>query len=369
MKNFFKLLAKGLVLLAPVIGFMVYTNYTVDPTGMFHGEQFAREAVEYMLAGTPISNYDALENKTRTINEAIILNSPAYDTLVIGSSRAMLISAQAAGTTGTFFNMGVVGGDFQDLYGSFYLCDREDKLPSTVIIGMDTWMLNYGETDFRSIPEWYSTFVQETLGFDLDYTPEATVSKWQALFDPAYFQGAIAYQNRDQSEEAKPEPVAEEDLYEQTTTVKMPDGTIIYDKKFRTLSQGDVDFLAQRAAENFDILAFRLDGWDGPSAQAKAEFEAYIDHMTGLGIRVVLVLTPYHPFVYDALMEHADELPGVAAMEEYLTTLAKKKGIELYGSYSPYECGLENSAFYDHFHMREGAVAALLAPMREQVFE
>ncbi|MDL2215972.1 hypothetical protein LJB77_02830, partial [Ruminococcaceae bacterium OttesenSCG-928-N02] len=360
----------GILLFLPVLAWMVYVNYTVDPTGIFHGEQFAREAVELLLQGQAVANYDALENKTRTINEALILNSERFDTIVIGSSRAMLINADVLGTTGSFLNMGVIGGDFQDLYGSFYLCVRENKVPSTVVLCIDPWTLNYNEVDFRSIEDWYLSFTSVYLGTDhTDYTPVKTAAKWQVLLDPAYFQGAIAYQNRDQSGEMKPVAVAPEELYEQTTTVKLPDGTIIYDEEFRNQSPESVESIAAMVAKNYDSLCFRIDKWEGPSAFAQNEFARYIDYMIERDIRVVLVLTPYHPTVYDALEEHADVLPGPANTQAFLYELAARKGIEIYGSYNPYECEVDGTAFHDHFHMRQEALMELLAPMRQHVYE
>ncbi len=362
-KRFLLLLLKAALLFLPVISYMVYINYTVDPAGIYHGEQFARDAVNLLLQGVPISNYDQLESHTRTINEALIMGSPRFDTVVIGSSRSMLINAEVAGFSGTFLNMGVVGGSYQDMYGSFYLCAREGKVPSTAVLCVDPWMLNYNETDTRSIPEWYYSFIKYYLQFDIEYAAEPATGKFEALLDPAYFQGAIAYMKRDTSDEAKPEAV-QGSIYSQSTTVKMPDGTVIYDEGFRRRTQEEIDHEVSLLAMSLPYTALRLLDYEGPSEQAKEEFEAFIAYMQACGVRVVLVLPPYHPIAYTEMAAQADVLPGLFATEEYLTAFAKTNGIELYGSYNPETPGLDNTMFYDTLHMNESGVVKLLEPLR-----
>lgn len=347
-----KFFLKGLLLVVPVLGLMMHVNYTVDPSGLFHGGRFEREAVELLLEGYPISNYDALDSYTRSINEALIMNSDPFDTIVIGSSRCMQINAEMAGEKNRFLNMGVVAGDYQDLFGTFYICVRENKLPKRVILSMDPWMLNIKEVDSRSNRDLYLEFIKGKLGFEANYDLPDPAAKWEALLDPAYFQGAIDYQGRDTAGEAKPEAVTQ-DLYEQTTTVKMPDGTILYDKPFRERSPAQVEESIMTVALSF-AAGFRVSDYHEPSPELCRQFEAYVAFMQERGIEVIFYLPPYPNAVYDRLMDKASEYgyEGVFKTEEYLRTLAAEKGIALYGSYDPYALGLTHGDFYDHLHLR-----------------
>lgn len=354
-----KFFLKGLLLVAPVLALMVYVNYMVDPSGLFHGKQFEREAVDLLLQGYPISNYDSLDSYTRSINEALIMNSAAYDTIVIGSSRCMQINAEMVHETGRFLNMGVIAGDYQDLFGTFYICVRENKLPKRVILSLDPWMLNINEVDSRSNRDLYLEFVKGELGFQEDYQMPDPAAKWEALIDPAYFQGALAYQKRDTSGEAKPEAVTE-NLYDQSTTVKMPDGTILYDKAFREQSQAQIDSNIFAVA-NSPSVGFRITGYTAPSDILCAQLEAYVDYMQKRGIEVVFYLPPYPNGIYDSLVRQKETYPGVFATEDYLRALAKEKGITLYGSYDPARLGLSQTDFYDHLHLRAESTAKVFA--------
>jgi hypothetical protein len=356
MSSILKLIAKGLLFCVPLLAFMVYTSYTVDPVGLFHGDQFARNAVEILLEGEyAVSNYDSLEYYTRDISEALIMNADTFDTIVIGSSRSMQIDAEMAGEYYRFFNFGAVGGDYQDLYGIFYLCVREDKIPKRVVLCLDPWMFNTDIIDDRSNRDWYLAFVKGELGFEIDYELPNPTARWKALLDISYFQSSVAYYRRDTGNDLIPSAVPLEDVYHQDSTIKMPDGTVVYEEEFRNRPLSDISGELYIHTQHANFYSFRVLDYMQPSPELQAQFEAYIEYMQARGVEVIFYLPPYAPPIYDVLLEHEEDNRGVFLTEEYLRTVAAENGIEVYGSYNPHSLDLETADFYDGLHLRPEA--------------
>lgn len=355
-----KLVAKGLLFL-PVLAFMVYTSYTVDPSGSFHGQQFDRYAVELLSSGKAVGKYDNLLTHTRSINEAMVMNHPAFDTIVIGSSRSLLIDAQIARAKGSFYNMSAVGADYMDLIGTFYITLRENKLPKRVILGIDPWMLNIDSIDNkqRSNQDLYLAFLKASLGFpDVHYDMPDPAAKWKQLLEPAYFQGAVTYSKRDKTQDLRPEEVPLEELEEYGYVVKLPDGTIQYDRFFRNRTEAQIndDIDGVIAAS---LHGVRIEDFPTPSAALQKQLTAYVDFLQQKGIEVILYLPGYPPTVYDALEKQRQKYSGFFAVEPWVRELAVQKGITVVGSYDPKIYNLTTADFYDQLHLRKTATARI----------
>lgn len=134
--------------------------------------------------------------------------------------------------------MGVTGADVRDNMTSYYKMVCYGKAPKVLIWSVDPWVL-YGDEaafDKRADVELYNEFLTKVLGVETDYEEEDRVALWKALVEPAYFQGNVDYylKNRGQSvvtdDEGNPidfNPV-DGDPYEQPTTIKRSDGSVLY---------------------------------------------------------------------------------------------------------------------------------------------
>ena len=87
-------------------------------------------------------------------------------------------------------------------------------------------------------------------------------------------------------------------------------------------------------------------------------FEAFVSDLSGRGIVVEIVLTPYHPIVYEAIV-NSEQYQTVLRVEDYMKAFARREGVPLYGSYDPYiyECG--PAEFYDGLHPKESCLTRL----------
>ncbi len=352
-----KLILKSLLIL-PILGFMMYVSYNVDPSGLFFGAGFERIASEYMLDGYYIDKYEQLDG--RALNEVYAKNVPyAPQILINGSSRSMMVTSEISETR-TFYNAANVGADFYDFFTSYYIFYKEDKLPETIILSIDPWLFNgSGEAvDKRSDKELYYEFLGEVLGIEnTEYEPVDENEKYKALLDPSYFQSSVDYYFNGADLETPPEIVEPEDVLKSELVIKAPDGSVIYDLTFRERTQETIDFSA------LDLAYYPMAStvFDELSDEKVEIFESFISHLNENNIEIVFYLPAYHPIFFDtALAGEEDRFQGFFATEEYINSFALANNIPVYGSYDPYKLNLTNVDFYDGLHMRETSVQKIL---------
>ncbi len=348
-----------LLLFLPLLMGMMLVSYRIDPSGLFWGAGFERMASEYMLEGKYIDGYERLDG--RALNEVYAKNVP-YDPqiLVTGSSRSMMIDSSFAGDK-TFYNAANVGADRYDFMTAYYIFSKENKEPETLVMGIDAWIFNDGDEniDERSNKALYYEFIGEELGIEnTEYEVPDPYEKYRALIDPSYFQGSVKYYFKDKSADVQPDPVPEDEIYEKNEVIKAPDGSIIYDKKFRTNPPEIVDIIVN-AEVVYDPL--RLAHFDGVSPEYSEIFEKFIQYLQAKDIKIVFYLPPYHQTMFDKIVAGGDYFGGMFDTEEYLREIAAEYGITVCGSYNPQTAGVTNEDFYDSLHARPEAVKRMLA--------
>lgn len=347
-----------LLLFLPILFGMMFVSYRVDPSGLFWGAGFERMASEYMLQGIYIDGYERLDG--RALNEVYAKNVPeAPDVLITGSSRSMMIDSSF--TEGrTLYNAANVGADRYDFMTAYYIFGKENKDPDVFVMGIDAWIFNDGEEniDERSNKELYFEFIGEELGVEnTSYEKPDPYEKYKALIDPSYFQGSVKYYFKDKSGDVQPQPVPEDEIYERNEVIKAPDGSIIYDKKFRTNPPEIVDIIVG-AEIAYDPL--RLAHFDGVSPEYSRLFEKFIQYLQAKDIKIVFYLPPYHQAMFDKIVAGGAYFGGIFETEDYLRDVAEKYGITVCGSYNPQVAGVTNADFYDSIHARPEAVKRML---------
>ncbi|MEG3029559.1 MAG: hypothetical protein RR827_04095 [Oscillospiraceae bacterium] len=338
---------------------MIYTSYKIDPSGLFWGEGFERTASEYMLQEKYILGYERLDG--RKLNEVYAKNVPeAPEVLINGSSRSMTISKNIAPNK-SFYNCANTGGDRYDFFNGYYVFAKEGKEPTTIILSIDPWLFNssHEAIDKRSNKELYYEFMNKELGFtQYKYTPTDQREKYMALFSPSYFQASVRYYRRDTSQELKPEPVVG-DPHCQTSVVKCPDGSIIYDVSFMSRTKDEIDNDLVATANPNQALLRMIDFYELDPV-FKDQFIAFIEYLQKKNIEVVLFLPPYHQYFYDFADAHRDLYQSFFDVEDFCTDTAKKYNLKIYGSFNPAKLGMEYEDFLDSFHMRPtSAIKAL----------
>ena len=361
LKDLLKLSAK-LLLFVPVLAFMIFCNYRIDPSGLFFGAGFERIASEYMLEGHAIKGYERLDG--RKLNEVYAKNVPdAPQVLINGSSRSLTITGDMLCPGKTFYNASNVAADRYDFFTSYYIFAKEGKEPEVMVLSLDAWVFNDHKEaiDDRSDKQLYYQFINEELGFtEYSYTTDdaSDREKYKALVSPSYFQAAIKYYLRDTEGEIMPE-VVEGDLYSQNEVIKCSDGSIIYDVAYRNRTNDQIS------------SALISETFEGTPLMGMTEFyeldpvfiqqlEAFIEYLQNKGIRVIIYLPPYNDYFYSVAQARESEHPAFFEVESYCRDLAERYGIEIYGSYDAKSLGLGFDDFWDSYHMRPESISKIL---------
>lgn len=345
------------LLLVPILVFMVVVSYNVDRSGLFQGALAPRRIVDLMLEGYDVTNFEQMDE--RQVVQLYAQDVPeAPEAIGIGSSRVLQFNRENTGVD-SFFNMGVTGADVRDNMTSYYKMVSYGKTPKVLIWSLDPWVFYGSEAAFdsRADADLYNEFLTKVLNVPTDYEEPDKIELWRALADPAYFQGNVDYyvKNHGQAivtdDDGNPiefNPV-EGDPYNQPTTIKRSDGSVLYDVAFRNQSADQIRTLAAEACMSFNSV--HMEGFDEMSETQIQAFDSFIKYAQSQGTTVILVLSPWHPYLYGYLLTEPDNHKGFFQVENWVRQYAADNSIPLYGSYDP-ECieGLQETDFFDGLH-------------------
>lgn len=180
--------------------------------------------------------------------------------------------------------MGVTGADVRDNMTSYYKMVTYGKAPKVLLWSIDPWVFYGSEAAFdaRADADLYNEFLTKVLNVPTDYEEPDKVELWKALADPAYFQGNVDYyiKNRGQATVTDDEgntiefnPV-EGDPYNQTTTIKRSDGSVLYDVAFRNQTEDQIRTLAAEACMSFNSV--HMEGFDELSQTQIQAFDSFV---------------------------------------------------------------------------------------------
>ena len=270
------------LLFVPVLVFMVAFSYNVDRSGLFQGALAPRRIVDLMLQGYDVTNFEQMDE--REVVQLFAQDVPETpEAIGIGSSRVLQFNRENTGVE-SFFNMGVTGADVRDNMTSYYKMVTYGKAPKVLLWSIDPWVFYGSEAAFdaRADADLYNEFLTKVLNVPTDYEEPDKVELWKALADPAYFQGNVDYyiKNRGQATVTDDEgntiefnPV-EGDPYNQTTSIKRSDGSVLYDVAFRNQSEDQIRTLAAEACMSFNSV--HMEGFDELSQTQIQAFDSFV---------------------------------------------------------------------------------------------
>ncbi len=350
-------------LLLPILLFMIWVSYYVDPSAFFHGEKFELEAALALHEGHSLSEYEQLDE--RQINNLHIANTDLpYEVAVLGSSRGLQLGEEFFEDT-RFYNYGMVSAAYIDLCNIFYTMVKEDKVPENLIMVLDPWVFYQDEfyIDRRSDVVLYQEYLTLALGQESDYVEPDNTDEYEALLSPSFFQSSVEYYLKGGSTGEGPE-VLTGDIYNQSSEIKRYDGTIIYTNEYRNREQDfiDLDALTLAGMESSFLHGFVELKQDG-----KDKFRELLDYILSHDTNVIFLLTPYHPIMYDNEVLKSEDYPGMLQVEEYIHTLGRMYDIPVHGSYDPKKVGCDNSHFYDGIHVTADGIENFIDPVLDDL--
>jgi len=359
--------AKSLLIFSPLILGMILTNYFVDPGALFRGKGYEEGIARILAQGLNVANISDCDE--RLLQMYYIKNDrEAKDTIILGSSRIMQLNANNL-SSGKFFNHGVSGASLEDFFSICELYEQKNKLPGTIILGLDPWLLNKNNCQERwqSISIYNYAFMNRlrhkanTHFFLYDYLT-FQMRRSLNLISPSYFKQAIRSFVRRISKLMKFEKIREDyyatglDNFDADkrldVDVRIADGTISYGKRYILKSSESVKAYVS------SIPVYSLGEFYELDKANQQNFEKFIEYLIKKNVKVVFFLPPYHPYVYSYLM-NSTQYRIVGDAETYFRTIGNQKHIMVIGSYDPRQCGLVEEDFYDGMHLSREAIVKL----------
>lgn len=338
-----RLLAKLVLLLAPVFLLVAAVNYLIDPSLLFGNGRIEREMTQTMLSGQNIANI--LNYDHRLLQKFYFEGlQQTPDIVVLGSSRSMLVR-QSHFPGHSLYNAAVAGGSVEDYLSIYQLMLNNGHTPQTVILDISPWVFNRnnGQTRWRSLSaEYFQALDRLEIDHGLDeYLRSIDVEKYSALFSLPYLQESLRWVNRDNTYYATPLTYTGE-------VIKLSDGSRVYGDDEENRSEAELNRLVSTAIDNLPEFA-ELDPY------FMQVFDAFVERLQADGVQVVFFLAPYPPAMYAADALH----PSALAVEQYLQTMAAENKILLLGSYDTAAAGCDALEFYDSVHPRPSCIAKL----------
>jgi hypothetical protein len=344
-----------LLFFIPIPLLIIAANYWIDPANVFH-KDYEAGIVDYLLQGynvTNIVNYDE-----RSLQKLYIEKMPECpEEIILGSSRVMFISRELMGKD-HLINNGVNGAFLEDLLAIYSL--YEEKGCNTirkVYISLDPWLLNDNHKDsrWRTLENEFNSFSsvllekEQTKNTD-SFGMATTLYKYKELFSLSYFNSSLDYFVNNKSKTLY-EPTLKE-VNEGMT--KRIDGSIYYDAEYRNASPEEVIRRATYSKNYEDLYFYRF-----PVLKEEycSLFAKFIEHLQQQHIEVEFLLLPLHPIAYNY---YTHQYPIMVEAENYYLNFAQTHHIKTTGAFNPEKYSLDNSDFFDGFHLKEEAIRKVI---------
>lgn len=333
-----------LIRFSPLLVVVLLLNYFVDPSQLFANGRIEHEVAGYLLEGNNVGNLINFDH--RLLQEYYFEKMEAKDVIVLGSSRAMLIrESQFPGES--FYNASIAGPSIEDYIALFSMLDKA-AFPKTIYLEISPWVFNenHGQTRWKTIASDY--FAGLSL-LDLENSRNQAFAsfdfeKYVELFSIPYFQESLKWLTRGPA------------YYSTTETntgdvMKLHDGSRVYSSMEENRTLSEVSTLVSEALQS----PYSLGNFHQISPAITAQFEKLLAGFGDRNIDVVILMVPYHPRYYAALIDSAD-FRIISDVEEYLNGIADGFNLRVVGSYDPRVVGCLQGEFYDSMHPKEECI-------------
>ena len=275
------------------------------------------------------------------------------DIIVLGSSRSAKIDHTFFGKK-SFFNNNVTGANLEDYIGIYQLYRSNNKIPNTVILGVDPWILNDQQKTTRRwldlAKEFYTLTDEFPITGDRYFAIWYYTEKIKNYFFIPYFQFSIKKIAQNLIMHDKYFETAD---FEGNLPIVHYDGSISESLKLRSKNAAEVE------SEIKNSRALCPAGLDGMASKEKEFlFVNFLQTLQNDGVKIIFWLAPFHPLSYGTVKNDPQCHLAIEA-ELFFRRIAQKNNIEVIGSYDPAKYNLTNNLFYDSIHPKRAAIRAI----------
>ena len=354
-----KKVIKLICIILPLLIFVVGVNVYVDPANTYRTIPVSNKIISAFRSD---QNMIISENYSdRTLIKKIILETDlSAPTIVMGSSRGAQISSDILGSES--LNTSVTAAALEDIAAiwQMYLDSGKADDLENVVLSIDPWIFNENNNEARYQSYYYSYAKQffRSCGLDLN---TKNYLRYLGLgtncISVAYFQASV---------KALPGRIAQDPI-ELFVPTDMPQamGSPVLRSDNSYVYPMNYEYAEPTAVYDRVSLALRgiVDTFEEakhPSERNTVVFENLILSIQSKGINVYFVISPYNPYVWDAMAADPKRYSFIFEVEDYLKDFAGNNGIPVAGSYDPGACGFSYGEFMDALHINSAATAILI---------
>jgi peptidoglycan/LPS O-acetylase OafA/YrhL len=286
--------------------------------------------------------YSTNMDERKFIMSRINYEEKQYNSLVLGSSRIMQISETFQNRN--FINLGVSGASVEDIItiGTMAI-DRFD--PKIIYIGADAWIFNSnsGQNRWKSIEIEY----KQALQIISNLSEENILNKKKIYAKRESSLGFNLYKIVNLSSFNNNEKLNDNPgVYDKIRR----DGSRVYNLKYSNLTETEINESIE-AQSSYSIENFKF------SETAYTNFVSLLKYVRNKNIEIILVLSPYHPTLYEKLI---DNNSIILEIEKKFRAISSSLNIQILGSYNSQKCGCTKFDFYDGMHPKDKCINSII---------
>lgn len=354
-----KYLKKSFIFFTFTMLIIACINFIIDPGEIYLKKYIADKKSAEFSNKLFSSKHGIIQTgwNERLIKTTLAKETGKFDCVIVGSSHIMQISSVR--NTGNIkvqcnnlLNLGVSGGSIEDISVFSYLILDNIQLPKQVFIGIDPWTLKFGmDMQYGAYKSYYEKMnlllKKKEDGENVSYLSKVIKN----LFNGEYFYHSLKLlvETTDKKKASNTifsrEFIFPEDNFSYSIGLKdavtLTDGSHVYNKTLLLMQKND-DCKVKIGGGDYRISGKKYD-------QSTLNYlQKLIDLYKYNGIKVSLVLTPYHPNVFKKGDTIAVKYFKI--IEKIIQEFSIKNNLKLYGSYFPDKVGCKGKDFFDFQH-------------------
>ena len=344
--------------LLPVLLFIGIVNWYVDSYALLRVTY--DDIAAQMAAGKNVEGLEESDYNDRNLVAARLSSrEKPFQTMILGSSRVYTFDHTMFGTD-SFYNAGLSEATIYDLLAVTGILFQQDKLPETMVIGVDPFLFNTSHDnekwkELQSYATYMGLLMDGKLSQDSPLPSEDTGRDLPKTLSLDYFRYNVTL-----LPENKRFSVSYTENWETDGYLKHADGSVSYQRELREVRAEEVKEMTRQAME--EHVVYRMTDYHEIDEGHFRRLSALISYLQEAGVEVILYLPPYSPMMYNYI-ESEEAFRITIDVEEKVKDLAEEKGIALYGSYDPAGCGLKMTDLYDVYHVKTEKTADTYYPV------
>ncbi|MEA5050364.1 MAG: hypothetical protein VB021_02710 [Oscillospiraceae bacterium] len=340
----------------PLFALVVGVNAVVDPANVLRADRTVDAIIAAMDDGRNADGVTDFADRLLMARYIPRMDS-APDTVVLGSSRGAQIDTAIVG--GKLFNSCVSGATIEDVAAIYEIYHQNGLHPKRYILSVDVWFFDRNKTDERwqlYTAEYYDAFYREFIDSAYDGDSSVANTSYLEIFRAGYFQDSVKAIASGSYAAGRMGVVATDKGYTARGMLKA-DGSYVYPKAY---TEADAETVRTRVGFAYDSVVGALETSGGMDPGKTALFEALVGAMQADGADVVIVLSPYHPLMYEKIEASPEAAANLAQIETYLDAFCAQRGLTCIGSYNPHTLEFSEISFLDALHLNYSYTAKLL---------